>query len=320
MRSCPDLERLQGDVRSFGECKKRYFMTSFFSSVFSRMFPKAGDGRPTRREESGIRLGHRVLSQPNLVGLTTIVLKNKLFFKYTWSLNKNLLAVDIVNKEISKEIKEYFEFNKDCGVSQNIIWDAFKAVLRRKYISLSSAYKKTKEALKDNLLSNIEKLEALHKKTYCPKIFKKLTAERKKLEALELSQTPKNLLFLKQKFWHRSPKFTKLLSWRLRKERAARRIDCIRDNDGNMHTSLKGISKTFVDFFTKLYSSKSSITNISSFLNHLPEPMKVLSEEHKDLLSSSISPSEVTNIIKSLKLNKSPGRDGIPAEFYKKFY
>ena len=57
---------------------------------------------------------------------------------------------------------------------------------------------------------------------------------------------------------------------------------------------------------------------ISSFLNDLNIPQ--LSEEQKNSCERLISLEECSKLLDSFQSNKSPGNDGIPAEFYRKFW
>lgn len=96
-----------------------------------------------------------------------------------WILNSSLLAKDSVKADITTEIKNFFFDNSNCGVSSQMTWDAFKAVLRKKFISLSSFYKKQQEHLRIQLLDRIKTLEQIHKRTCSKKIYKQLLQERK---------------------------------------------------------------------------------------------------------------------------------------------
>lgn len=78
-------------------------------------------------------------------------------------LNKFILLNPVAEKEIEDEIKSFFHFNSECGVSKEITWDAMKAVIRGKVISVTSAYNKRKNQLKQELLNKITQLEAKHK-------------------------------------------------------------------------------------------------------------------------------------------------------------
>ena len=57
---------------------------------------------------------------------------------------------------------------------------------------------------------------------------------------------------------------------------------------------------------------------ISSFLNDLNIPQ--LSEEEKNSCEGLISPEECSELLDSFQSSKSPGNDGVPAEFYGKFW
>lgn len=62
---------------------------------------------------------------------TTFYLQNTFKLKMTWRLNPELLLMKKVKTDIRKELDEYFEFNRECGVSKALIWDAMKATNRR---------------------------------------------------------------------------------------------------------------------------------------------------------------------------------------------
>ena len=57
---------------------------------------------------------------------------------------------------------------------------------------------------------------------------------------------------------------------------------------------------------------------ISSFLNDLNIPQ--FSEEQKNSWEGLISPEECSELLDSFQSSKSPGNDGVPAEFYRKFW
>ena len=54
----------------------------------------------------------------------------------TWRLNNMLLKNQWVNEEIKKEIKKYLETNDNKNKTILYLWDAAKAVLRMKFISI----------------------------------------------------------------------------------------------------------------------------------------------------------------------------------------
>ena len=62
-------------------------------------------------------------------------------------------------------------------------------------------------------------------------------------------------------------------------------------------------------------NSPNTREKISAVLNNLNIPQ--LSEEQKNSSEGLISPEECSELLDSFQSNKSPGNDGIPAEFYR---
>ena len=60
----------------------------------------------------------------------------------TWRLNNMLLKNQRVNEEIKKEIKNYLETNDNEDTTFQNLWDAAKAVLRGKFITIQAFLKK----------------------------------------------------------------------------------------------------------------------------------------------------------------------------------
>ena len=60
----------------------------------------------------------------------------------TWRLNNALLN----NQEITKEINKYLDTNDNENTTTQKLWDAAKAVLRRKFIAIQSYLKKQEKS------------------------------------------------------------------------------------------------------------------------------------------------------------------------------
>ena len=74
------------------------------------------------------------------------------------------------------------------------------------------------------------------------------------------------------------------------------------------------------NFYDELYKSRNvSNTSISQYLESVTINRK-LAEYEKQSIEGKITHSECEKALKLLKLNKSPGLDGIPSEFYVKFW
>ena len=75
-----------------------------------------------------------------------------------------------------------------------------------------------------------------------------------------------------------------------------------------------------VRFYTKLYTSTSvKDEDIDEYLDKVDLP-HVLDENEKLKCEGLLSLSECQEVIKNMKMNRSPGNDGLPVEFYKTFW
>ena len=92
----------------------------------------------------------------------------------------------------------------------------------------------------------------------------------------------------------------------------------IKDSNGNIKMGIENILKEQVHFYSKLLSSEGWDKEAANKLVQNIE--NKITDEQKQLCEEFISETELNNGIKALKKNKSPGIDGIPGEFYKKYW
>ena len=96
-------------------------------------------------------------------------------------------------------------------------------------------------------------------------------------------------------------------------------IHSIRNKDGVSCNQKNDISAVFHEFYSELYCKPSSLVEKSQdvFLNSLSS---TISEEEKNSLEQPLSLNELWKVICKSARNKSPGHDGLPYEFYHKFF
>ncbi|XP_064471477.1 uncharacterized protein LOC135385841 [Ornithodoros turicata] len=102
-----------------------------------------------------------------------------------------------------------------------------------------------------------------------------------------------------------------------RKHTGGRLITCL-ESEGKVVTDLEDIKAHFVQYYTSLFGTAAITANqgcIQAFLSEMPK----LGEPDKEVLASPLTEEEISDAIASLNLNRSPGPDGLCAEFYKKF-
>ncbi len=95
-------------------------------------------------------------------------------------------------------------------------------------------------------------------------------------------------------------------------------ITAIRKDD-KLFTSAKKINEVFKNFYEDLYTTTCSASDedLNSFFQKAELPQ--LSSEEKDSLDAPIMEGEVRTAIKGMKTGRSPGIDGFPVEYYKKY-
>lgn len=78
-------------------------------------------------------------------------------FRY-WRLNVSLLTDMNIRQELKEALTEYFTINDDGNVSLSVVWDASKATMRGKIISIGSRIKKQRLAKQHGLEAEIKKI------------------------------------------------------------------------------------------------------------------------------------------------------------------
>ena len=76
-----------------------------------------------------------------------------------WRLNNTFLNNQQITEEIKKEMKKFPETNDNENTTTRNLWDAAKAVLRGKLISIQFYLKKQEKHWIDNLTLNLKQLE-----------------------------------------------------------------------------------------------------------------------------------------------------------------
>ena len=95
-------------------------------------------------------------------------------------------------------------------------------------------------------------------------------------------------------------------------------INKLEREDGSFATTNHEIVKEIKAFYKDLYSSRQTGECDYSFINNLDIP--VLNNEDQKFCDEVISLKECETVTQKMKLDKSPGLDGIPIEFYKTFW
>lgn len=194
----------------------------------------------------------------------------------------------------------YFTLNTS-ETSASTRWEAFKAYIRGQIINFTSS--KSKKAKQKILLleSKIKAMENTYFRNPCPKLHQELLLLRAQYNEISASKAAANL------------------AWRIKQLQIERTITALKNDKGETVADPVAINGAFRDYYERLYSSEIDEGTMvqSPFLDSLTIPK--LSDEESLNLEKVLSLEEISEAMKSMKLGKAAGPDGLPIDIYKKF-
>ncbi|CAH2221702.1 glucocorticoid modulatory element-binding 1 [Pelobates cultripes] len=234
--------------------------------------------------------------------------------QWHWRLNPTLLHVPHIQENIRQAIQTFFATNKGSVPSDSMLWAAHKAVIRGTLIAEGTAHKKRKLAQLSLHLSELRRLEHLHKLTPTSDLTTQLQSHRQAIQAFMARDSKKVLLWTKQLFYEKSNKADSLLANRLRRKSLTKRIASIRAPDGHQHDDPTQIAEIFNRFYTRLYDHDprtrqdphASELAAARFLSGIPLPqLTTTAREVWDRVNSKNSlintPSPLTPVLRNLQ-------------------
>ena len=106
---------------------------------------------------------------------------------------------------------------------------------------------------------------------------------------------------------------------RLEKKRSAdRHISALREPDGSIVSSSADLCASLGSFYSSLYTASPTDPHVQSSL--LENLSSVLSQDQANSCEGPLTSSEVLVALKGMARNKAPGLDGLPMEFYLRFW
>jgi len=263
------------------------------------------------------KIGAIVLSDHATVELG-IALNTETGRKGRWRLNTALLQDEEFSSLLADDLTSFFELNIGSTDKLASVWEASKAYIRGKLIAQAARKKKEGRDLVKNLETTICTLEKELARHYSNDLYQDICKYKFQLHEIYNKKAEYALFRLRTRFYEGGEKAGKLLSRQLKQQNAANIIPAIKKGD-SMVSLTKDINEVFQNFYKHLYTSSGSLDEekIKQYFSNMELPkLDVLQSESLDL---PITQEEVKAAITSLKSGKSPGMDGFPAEYYKKY-
>ena len=207
---------------------------------------------------------------------------------------------------------------------ERIIWELLKYKIREYSIKYGKKKAKNVSREEENLEKTLKDLEvqkdATEDAAVLTDIDNQIVQVRGRLQEI-IDYKTEGLMLRSQTRWYEKGEKSNNYFLRLEsRNKIKKNINKLQKTDGTMTTEPNEIIKLQADFYRELYTSKLGANqhDIKQYLADLNMPK--LNEEEQNACEGLISEDECHKVLKTFQNNKSPGNDGIPVEFYKKFW
>ena len=196
-------------------------------------------------------------------------------------------------------------------------WRIFLKCIKSKSISYGINKKRVERALKTQITKEIDQLEAEVESTPEKDDQWRLQYQRlKDMEFKEIEGYRTRIMGLPN-YEQKEPDIQFYAN--LEKDRKQKSsIASLVDEDGFEHSDKTSLLNIVKSFYSKLYSpSKVNSTTQTKLLRNIK---KKITTAHKAMLDAPFTKEEIRQAVKEMNINKSPGLDGIPAEFFQTYW
>ena len=230
--------------------------------------------------------------------------------KSYWKLNNSILSDKYFREKVEEVLRDSRTL-RPAFSSTGEWWDDVKNRIKKVAIKHSSVKKKHNDKLKSDIKSRLEKattsLEMHALKTQLREI------TDKELNSLAVRARVDKALY--------DEKCTSCFFSRVRRRHTKNYIHEIYDDNKNLQTDVHDILKVFHKFYKDLYSKFSGNTSIQSRILDSLNEEHVLAPHASDDSNLKLFDKELMqSCLGNMANNKTPGPDGLTAEFYKTFF
>jgi len=294
--------------KPFVFCRLDFFLISFSLTNISKY----------NKISPGFRSDHNVVK-------TSIMFEPETRGPGFWKLNCSLLDNSKYENAIIECLANCKIENPNTG--RGLLWDTIKCRIRGTSIKFSSNLKREKTELKKELNKNLnslkENLPNLQDQTRIDACICDISKIEKELESIYKKESEGIRIRSKTLYYEQGEKSTKYFHALERRNQENKNIKLLENDNGDNITGAKNILAEEVKFYQDLYESKMykhSKTAIENSYNWFINEAAPENEVNVTDISNDFKEDDVKTIIDTFACNKSPGSDGLPIEFYKKFW
>ena len=237
-----------------------------------------------------------------------------------WMFNSSLLEdntyIELISSSLEVWLKEFDDIH-----DKQLLWDLVKYRIRQTTISYSKRKAKVRRNKLVELESKLKESELLCASHPSEKNLEDLEKYKIEYDSIYDYITQGNIIRSKAAWYEKGEKNNKYF---LNLEKSRKAKNCIRkllNKEGQEIINSKAIMSELKDFYEDLYDNKDPDTDVDelhNFTKNLTIPK--LSNYQQLLCEGQLTNTECYNVLDQLKNNKSPGNEGLTAEFYKHFW
>ena len=239
-----------------------------------------------------------------------------------WRLNTSFLDEEPYIKLLIEEKEVWMEEFKDV-TDYRLKWELVKYCIRQLSMKYGKAKALNMKKTETELETEIKRLEEEQDKS-AGEIDAELEAKMAELKAKvnEIAEYKTQGLILRSRaeWYGKEEKSTKYFLQLEARNRIRKVIRRLQRSDGTLATDEKEILDMQAHFYEHLYSEKITKTHIDmeDYLTSIDTPK--LSDIEMQECEGTLTLEECRATLSTFKTNKAPGNDGLPIEFYKRFW
>jgi hypothetical protein len=267
-------------------------------------------------------IGPSIYSDHNIINLEICSKLDNERGRGFWKLNTSLLRdKEYVNK-INKTIEDTMEQHKELK-NLGLLWDTIKMKIRGASISYASYKAKCNREYEMKLENSRIKLEQDLVKNPSEELYEMHATIKREVEALNNERSKGIQIRAKCTHIELNEHSSKYFFSKEKSQAETKSLTCLQIDENNMTTDSEVILEKQREYYENLYRERTLNDNdveqeTQDFFS-IPD-LPQLHEDQKEELDNEITIQELTKAVKELPVQKTPGSDGLPSEFYKFFW
>lgn len=239
-----------------------------------------------------------------------------------WKINNSILF-DVSYREIIRRlIKKYNKLIELNKMEIDLLWDALKLEIKNHSIQYCKNISNNRKREVEEMEKELKKItEEFENNNNANELIEKISYLENKIEQAYAYKARGAQIRSKQQWIEKGEKNNKYFLG-LEKSRQNKKVILkLKDDNGNIVSNQSEILKIERSFYAKLYAEENnkSPDEMVEYISNTNTKHKLTKDESRNC-DGYITLEELTSAVNNIKPNKSPGMDGLSANFYKTFW